>query len=296
MADDASSLTNGLSEDQWRALQSSLWSLLERQTSLYTQGDSDSLPVEQAQSLLDSILYTLRLYLNDQKLSPTLLITGDLPVIFERAQQHLSDTVELASKRYQLARAVQTPLGNRAYRDTLSGIGAFFVRYDARLAAHEIPCDIDYPLCLPVKEELRGVSYIGEYLARFTLESLFLRRFPIVKARALLSADCLDPEGLLINLYEPIAQSALGLAMLGRDPRPLSIEPDERAALEARLLGRTPPALCQALTGAAAALCQSLPLQSGAEKDYLTAFALTLAPRISAADSLRHIFVTVDRI
>ena len=54
-----------LTQAEQQALQAKLFALLARQVRNYTKGESDSVPVETAQALLDSICFTLGLDLED---------------------------------------------------------------------------------------------------------------------------------------------------------------------------------------------------------------------------------------
>ena len=54
-----------LTQAEQQALQAKLFALLARQVRDYTKGESDSVPVETAQALLDSICFTLGLDLED---------------------------------------------------------------------------------------------------------------------------------------------------------------------------------------------------------------------------------------
>ena len=112
-------------------LEAQLLSLLAWQARLFTAGDSTSLPEETARSLLESVEYGKRLWLAACERLP--------------------------------------PVENRSMQDTLRGIGTFFRRYDVRFFAHEIPCDIDYQLAIPVEPEQKGVDYVNRYLERLTL-------------------------------------------------------------------------------------------------------------------------------
>lgn len=63
----------------------------------------------------------------------------------------------------------------------------------------------------------------------------------------LLEAFCPDYRGQLINLYEPVAANALGLASLGHDVRGLRVTPEEQAMLRARVPSWTPAEVAGAL-------------------------------------------------
>ena len=167
-------------------------------------------------------------------------------------------------------------------QDTLRGIGTFFRRYDVRFFAHEIPCDIDYQLAIPVEPEQKGVDYVNRYLERLTLENEFLRRFTRAAMEPILRRYCPDYWGLLINLYEPVATNALGLALLGEQVQALAISPAACRRLRERFAGRTFAEIGTMLDRAALRLSGETAL-CGAETEYLRAWAKRLAPRIETA-------------
>lgn len=98
---------------------------------------------------------------------------------------------------------------SRAMRDTLGSIEMSFDRYDPVLAAHAVPCDIDYQLALPVPDGMLGVDYVHEYLRRLALENDLLARCDPDARTRLLDAWMPDWRGLVANLYEPVALAAL---------------------------------------------------------------------------------------
>ena len=67
-----------LTQAEQQALQAKLFALLARQVRNYTKGESDSVPVETAQALLDSICFTLGLDLEDPGERGRELLTRDL--------------------------------------------------------------------------------------------------------------------------------------------------------------------------------------------------------------------------
>lgn len=284
-----------LDEAEKSLLLDRLWTLLEQRAAEYTQGDSDSLPTERAEALLDSICYALSAYMEATGAPAKELLRGDPRATLKAAQSCLEGEVERARLIYRAALDTRAACGNRAYRDTLRGIGAFFSRYDIRMAAHETPCDIDYPLCVPVKEGLRGVRYIAAYLGALLAENLFLARFSKERVSRLLALDCIDPEGLVINLYEPVLRNALGLALIGKDSLTLTVSEGELRAIEERLIYMTKDELTGALAGASEKLQAALKPMTQAEIAYMNEAAIALAPRIAAArDGLRHVFAVGD--
>ncbi len=276
-----------LSPEDALRVQEALWALLRRQAQLYAP-ESSSLPSETAAALAESTLLTLG---TDR--DPCVLLAPNLPEKFRQGQRRLRQKLELARRLWQTAWATRPEIENRSLLDTLNSLKHFPDRYDLRFFAQEIPCDIDYQLSQPVPETLRGVDYVNEWLRRLCLEQDFLGRFEPALVRAVLDRSCPDYRGLLINLYEPVAVNALGLALLGDDPRSLTVSPPRRQQLEALFAGL--PALEQnrVLTAGATALCAALDIRSAALRSYVQATALALGPRLASAQTLKYIFLTL---
>ena len=262
------------------------------QTEKYLAGDSTSVPVETAQELLRSLVYTLRLALPAEGLPERALLTVELTGLLRRGQTVLQEKTEQARALWAKACLTAPPIENLCYRDTLTGLGRFFGRYDLWYFAHRVPCAIDYPLCIPVSEELQGVSYVGEWLRCLLLENWFLGRFPAENVTALLERSCRDYRELPLNLCEQPLINALGLAALGRPVFPLSFSAEERARLAETLRGSDD--LGAALKAAARAVSAQLaPCPPGAAA-YLEAVGLLLRPRLETAlrtDGLCGVFL-----
>lgn len=263
-------------------LEAQLLSLLARQARLFTAGDSTSLPEETARSLLESVCFCLRVGEGFRPERWTELLETELTQAFEDGVRQLEQRVEYGKRLWLAACERLPPVENRSMQDTLRGIGTFFRRYDVRFFAHEIPCDIDYQLAIPVEPEQKGVDYVNRYLERLTLENEFLRRFTRAAMEPILRRYCPDYWGLLINLYEPVATNALGLALLGEPVEALAISPAACRRLRERFAGRTFAEIGTILDRAALRLSGETAL-CGAETEYLRACAKGLAPRIEAA-------------
>lgn len=293
---DGSVLQRPLTPEERLAFQAKLWRLLAQQTARYTIGDSTSVPAETAQELLDSLCFTLRVDEADTG-RIRLLVQEDLDQAYQQGVRLLEVKVQQARALWQAVCENLPEIPNTALRDTLRSIGTFWQRYDFRYFAHRIPCDIDYPLCCPVPEELQGVDYVGEYLRRLWLESCFLHRFAPPRVVRLLNRYCPDYRGLLINLFEPVAVNALGLMLLDADPRGLDITEQDRARLSALLEPLPRSGAEKLLLDASARLCTVWPLDGNGERQYLARLAGSLYPRIAVAldaGTLDGVFLPLD--
>ena len=267
------------------AFQDRFLRLLERRTAIYTMGDSSSVPMHVGADLLRSISFVLGIDPEDPTVPPELLHV-DLDAEFRRRLDELGARVARVELLWQRAIAEMPLIRNIALRDTLQNIGEFFKCYDYRSMAHDIPCSIDYPLCHPVDESTPGIDYIEEYLTRLLIEIDFLGRFELHTCISLLTHSCPDYRGLLLNLYEPVATTAVGLALIGEDPRGLDIADEGRAEIGQQLGPLGERGRLHAMRTAAEAVCSSLGIDDAPAVEYLRDLMPELLPRIEVGISL----------
>lgn len=261
-------------------IQGQLWRLLAHRAALYTGTDSSSLRLETAQELFDSVCFTLRLNWAQAEKSGVLVAYHELEQAYHLGMQRIGRQCVYGRRLWEKVSHMQPPLKSQSLQDTLQEIGQFWRRYDSHFFAHRIPCQIDYQLSWPVDEALKGVDYINCYLERLWVENDFLRRFPEKEMIPVLRALCPDYQGLLVNLYEPVAVNAVGRAMLGEDCTVLSISADQLGTLF-RLLDPLPKAaLEKQLRAGARIAAEQLRIPRGMAVQYLAHLAEGLAPRI----------------
>lgn len=288
-----SELTHAFTEAQVAAIQSQLWELLQRQVQRYTMGESGSIPVETAEELLRGLSYLLREGVRSVANGQGMLLEGALDQLVQQGLEQVEQQVQEALRRYQFVCAHPPVVTNRAYRDTIGNILSFFLAYDPRFFPHMIPCAIDYQLFLPVSEGLSGVGYLNQYLTHLAVENQVLSCFDRETAQGVLHAACVDAEDLLINLYEPVFQNALGRCLLRRDVSVLSITPGEREQLHEQLSPLSLAALGNTVEQGALELADLLRMPELAA--YLRRSAWELLPRLQVAlehHSLEGVFVT----
>lgn len=268
-------MESGLSRDSGlTARQAELYPLLERQVRLYTMGDSSSLPAETARSLLRSIVFTIQAGGDDDQTPAALFAAG---------QRALWQRCEEGKALLAAARRTDPGFGSIAHRDTLDAIADFFRVYDLRFFAHEIPCMIDYPLCLPAPESLEGIAFIGEYLRRLLLEDRFCGLFPLPAALRVLRRFQQEYRELVLNLFEPVFCCALGLATQSRGAAALTMSVADARALHRRFHPWDGEAARAELRRAVGRLCIELRLWDTAMRAYLFEAAGTLLPILERA-------------
>lgn len=133
-----------LSPEDIAAIQSNLWRLLTERTQRYTMGESSSVRMETAESLFQSILFSLQYYLKSTQKNIACLKEEPLDALLKKSWKVIESQMERG--KLLLKRVTETAPGieNISYRDTISELNIFFKQYDFRFFAHAIPCDIDY--------------------------------------------------------------------------------------------------------------------------------------------------------
>lgn len=273
-------LVEGLSDFEQQILMGRLYELLNRQTTTYLAGDSSSIPVETAEQLMRSILYTLRLALLEAGKPERELLTSDLPELLIQGQHILRERLDAARQLWEQACLTAPQIQNAYLKDTLSGFKAFFKYYDLSYFAHQIPCSIDYPLCVVVPEALCGVLYVEQWLRQLIIENWFLSRFSQQALRRLLTKVAAAYWEYPLNLCEQPLINAVGLAMLRRSVLPLSLSEKDCREIGGLLYGGSDvnAELDRGIASAAA----ELHAPKEAER-YLAAVLNGILPRIHAA-------------
>lgn len=271
--------------------------LLAEQMRRRTQGDSASVRVEEAAELMESIRYTLAFYVQTQRLSPADALVEEPRAQFARAQRKLLDVLAQTRRLYDAALAAVQPLGSQSLQGTLRGLGVFFTCYDARLYAHRIHADMDYPLCLPVPDAPAGVLWVQTYLLRLLTENALLTRLEPARVARLMARVCPEYRTLPINLYEPVAFNATGLALLGGGETLAELTLAQAEHVRDMLTALPREAAQAQLTLAARRACLRLGLATEADARYLALAAQAMLPRLHASPAaVRGVFAPCETL
>lgn len=282
-----------LSDPELERIQLELVALLAEQTQRFTHGDSSSVPVETAQSLLQSIYYGVGEYLKtlpDAASALRQLREESQRTLFQWGKSCLLKRMEEAKDLYRQVRESRLPTENRAYNDTIDGIQPFFSTYNLEFAGHETPgAMIDYPLCIEVQGET-GVSFLRRYLFHLLQENCFLQRFAPEQVDALLRAYDKSYSELLLNLFEHVLIHALACVLCRKDPASLCLTTEDREFLRAQFTGKTVEEIRLVLSDAA----ERLRLPEGPLDRYVRESASRLAAKLRLAlshNALESFFV-----
>lgn len=183
----------------------------------YNSGESSSIRVETAESIMKSNFYTIGLYLKsltDADYAAKELQTTMISEMYQKGRKLINTKFYIAKYIYKLAQKNKIITMNYTYNATLSqnGIGIFFKSYNPDYEAHEFPASIDYQLCNPVTD-LAGVEFIHNYLENLYLENEFCGNFAAEDIHHLLYGYDEGYKDLLINIFEQVLIAALGCSL-----------------------------------------------------------------------------------
>lgn len=268
-----------------------LYSLLSAQCKSFTGGQSSSLSAETVEALLSSICFSLSCFAN--KYGQNALLEIPLEKALEGARDILKKRIQLCKTLYLTLLRLPFQPDNVSYRDTVNGMENFFKKYDYYFFADQIPCDIDYQLCLPVSESLWGVEFLTEYIKRLICEGRFCGAFQRYEITALLANFGSRNDELLINVFTPVLSNALGRVLLGNDISTLEVTPDGIEKLFSMFAGLKYEEALPIVDKASKLLCSRVGF-TGYNAEYVTESARTLIPRICRCDP-KGLFLSLAR-
>ncbi|MBE6043708.1 MAG: hypothetical protein E7216_05670 [Clostridium thermopalmarium] len=214
--------------------------LLAYKSDRYNMGESSSIRVETAESIMKSNLYSIGLYLkslSDPDQAAVKLKTVKISELYERGRKLINTRFQMAKNFYNIVRKNRINTLNHSYNSTLSksGIGIFFKSYNLEYEAHDIPASIDYQLCNPIND-LVGIEFIEKYLKNLYLENEFCLNFAADKIHHLLYGYDRRYADLLINIFEQVLTAALACSLANRNIRELNITEEDIQGLYEKLL------------------------------------------------------------
>ncbi|MGN0634024.1 MAG: DUF6179 domain-containing protein [Oscillospiraceae bacterium] len=215
-----------LSDKDFSRIQADLLSILAEQCDKWCGGESSSVPTEKAEDMLTSILFVISVKLKTCR-SPEqaveLIKSEGMGAVFESGIQTVRRKVTFARilHNHISGNLFETP--NVFYRPTVvDGIGGFFKLYRPQFSAHEIHITADYPV-FAGRPQADGIEFIEQYLRCIEAENAFCVQFRPQDIHRLLCGLTEDYGNIPMNLFEYVTLSALGLALVDRDPRKLDL-------------------------------------------------------------------------
>lgn len=229
-----------LNESDLENIQLQCISLLSYKSDRYNMGESSSIRVETAESIMKSNLYSIGLYLKslpDPDYAVKELKAVKISELYERGKKLVNTRFQIAKLIYNMVQKNKLDTLNHSYNSTLSenGIEIFFKAYNLDYEAHDCPASIDYQLCNPVND-LAGIEFIRKYLDNLYLENEFCKNFAAENIHHLLYGYDIGYADLLINIFEQVLTAALGCSLASRNIRELNILKEDIQCLYKKLL------------------------------------------------------------
>ncbi len=288
-----------LSESDIENIQLQCISLLSYKCERYNMGESSSIKVETAESIMKSNFYTIGLYLKslpDPDHAAVELKTVNVSELYERGRKIANTKLQAAKRFYDMVRENRIDTPNHSYNSTLSenGIGGFFKSYNLDYEAHDVPASIDYQLCNPVND-LTGVEFIQEYLENLYLENEFCKNFATENIHHLLYGYDESYEDLLINIFEQVLTAALGCSLVNRNIRELYIAEEDIQRLYDALDKNDNPSLMLRIDKAVKDIYEELKITDPLIQRYIENSLPKIAANIEKAlnlNTLNKVFVT----
>ena len=283
-----------INEEQTAQIQQKIYQFLAKQIKLYTVGDSSSVTTDTAKELLMSVTFVLELALSNEDLPHGHLLNVEIEDVYNKGQQIIRDMANGGKGLLEFMKETAPSYANDFYWATFRGITDFFAKYNPLFLAHQIPGEIDYPLCIPVIDQQMGIDYINDYLKRILFENHILNMFSSDLVKELLTISYSDYIALPVNLCEPVLVNAIGLTFIGEEPFGLSIPSACTAKFKTIASVMTANELNQALKSSAETLCISLGIFEQSQIDYVVMTALSLSPRlIEQGVDLSRVFIEI---
>ena len=276
-----------LSESECERMQSGCIAMLAKCTERYNNGTGSSIRVETAQSLLESIFYTIGIKL---KVYPSpddavyALAHEKAENIYIGGLLRIEELTKAAKHLHSLLSESLINSPNIFYRSTaVDGINGFFKLYNPEIEAHLIHITADYPTFNGVVD-LTGIEFIYKYVENLYYENLFLSYFDSGILHRLLCGIDVNYKDLLFNLYESVLAAALGCALTDKDIRKLSLSESDIHYIASLLGGKSEEELSQTLDAALKLINKALTLPANLYS-YIMKSVILMTPEIKSAVS-----------
>ena len=241
------SLDHGLlTQNDLLRMQGEFLALLSQTCETYTGGSGSSVPVETAEELSRSLLFTLGIWLKefpDPEDALHALLETSLAEGYRRGSLKLIIQLRSTQQFYRQVMKHRIPTENELYNSTLrDGIPAFFERDRPAFTSHRISITADYPPLL-YPQGYQGLDFIRLYLGRIHSEDLLCQAFETRAVSRVLSLHAIDygetVKSMVCNLCEPVLACALACGLGGGELYSLTFSKEQAQRAWERLGGAT---------------------------------------------------------
>lgn len=241
-----------------------------------TNGESTSLSAEETKNLMDSIIYTLDIYLEN--------IENPDEAVHELKTEKISELIKKGTGiinnmydkvmdyyLYIVKNRLKVPLD--CYNMTIDeGIPIFLKVYNMMFSAHSASTSIDYPLAID-DWDVRGVKYMYIYMKHLIIENKFCKIFGDEKIEKLLynygKKIRMDYRVELINIFQLTYHNAIFMLLAGEKVSDLVLAPYSYKILIKKLEKLNDEEMNLLIRKAAYELLKELDIQDEETKNYI---------------------------
>ena len=281
---------NLLTEAEIEKIQYQCLELLAYKTERYNCGDSSSIRIELAESIMKSNLYTIGLKLKSfQNTDDAVKALKNIKILelYNSGRNCIETKLKATKHIFMLVMQNKLDTDNYTYNATVKdAIEGFFKIYNPDYEAHEIHITADYPLCNHV-ENLVGVEFIQKYLESIYYENMFCRYFSSDDIHHLLCGYDEGYRDLLINIFEQVFTTAIGCKIAGINAAKLNISKIKIKYLYGVLLEKNNEEIRSIVLKAYVELRDDLYLKSSSLQQYMEKSLPTIISNICNASKER---------
>jgi hypothetical protein len=219
-----------LSEANIEKIQTECLRLLLSKTEQYACGESSSVRVEVAESIMTSNLYTIGIYLKSFPCpddAVNALLEESIYDIYNKGRNLIELKLKAVTHLYHMVIDNLLNTENYTYSSTvIGGIKGFLKLYNADFEAQEIHITADYPICNHIKN-LVGIEFIEKYLEAVYYENMFCEFFSSEAIHHLLCGYDEQYQDLIFNLFEQVLTCAIGCILVETNAVNLNLSVDQ---------------------------------------------------------------------
>lgn len=179
----------------------------------YTSKESTSVSYEQANRLMEAVLYCIDQGSEGRQLTGGRGLTAKMA--YEYGYELVIQKVKRTQELYNEMIMEFCAFGNENYRETVEkAIPGFFRYYDAKFAPRETIITMDYPTICPITDET-GINAVAKYVEYIFYEQKFLRALPQEYVCDILFRFQPDYGKQFYNICQIIIRHILGHMLIG---------------------------------------------------------------------------------
>lgn len=289
---------NLIHEHDIENIQFQILEVLTEKIQYYTKGESTSVKIEVAENIMESIYYTIGVFLKTQgsiNRIIDLIKNKGIKFCLSKGEELVKDKIEEAKVLFNLVTQNRLSAENYGYNDTIDyGISLFFKEYDSDFGSHETPGSIDYPLCNDKMDKV-GIEYIQDYLKKIYLENQFFSYYNSNEIEKLLISYDKNSHHLLINIFELVLRNVIASILSGKGARNLDITNNDIRYIQKLLEDLSQSELNEVLLKSSIRCCDELNIESYELRDYIykATSKLTILKEILELKKLNTLFIVV---